>query len=305
MAFNSQPPSTVEELSHWCQEASSFLRQMLLDEIDSRDLALCARYVLGKFSHYLLALLPVDQARRLRFEPSTILMLGLQERLYFCLNALEQCIRVCSEHSASLEAGAAGGRAQPDQAETGSCTDGAAGPEHGEGTDAPSDQGGAGQSEEGGAAEKRSKTIPLAEANELARAYIRKQEQAGAKISARDLQDYIASTLGGSFALGRVPELPAWIAHQTRKATTPQDRQPKPPRQLTPEILAFIGQGDDPSAPLVDAEETTWRYLVESAKTPEERARLNTMSPAEKAEAIQLLLDQWANRDKRGKRQED
>jgi hypothetical protein len=102
-------------------------------------------------------------------------------------------------------------------------------------------------------------------------------------------------------SLGRVPKMPAWQAHQAQKKQMPHGGLLKETRQLTEKMLAAMGKENDPSDHL-DAKEAAWRYLLEKAEKPEERARLNRMTPAEKAEAIALVIDHFADEDKRGKR---
>jgi hypothetical protein len=138
---------------------------------------------------------------------------------------------------------------------------------------------------------QRAKPIPDDEANILVRDYLNKNENAKAREVSRDC----------GIALGRVSGLPAWQAHQARKNQSPQPGKSKQPQQLTTKMLAAIGKENDPGARLANAEETAWRYLVEAAKTPAERARLNEMTPEEKAEAIRLVIDQFGDEDSRGK----
>jgi hypothetical protein len=130
------------------------------------------------------------------------------------------------------------------------------------------------------------KPIPTDEANILIRNYLKERERKGIKVTARA----VAEECG--IALGRVSSMPSWQAYQARKKTAEQPGKPKEPRQLTDKVLATIGQTDDPSAKLISKEEAAWRYLIENARTPEERARLNAMTPAEKGEAIQLAMGQ-------------
>jgi hypothetical protein len=142
---------------------------------------------------------------------------------------------------------------------------------------------------------KRTETVPDDEANIAARNYITQREKAGEKCTSRDVAKHCG------IAHGRVSGLPAWQAYQARKKSGAPSRKPKKAQQLTNEMLANIGKDDDPSAKLASAEENAWRYLLETV-TSEERARLNAMTPAEKAETIQLVIDQIADQDKRGKR---
>jgi hypothetical protein len=153
-----------------------------------------------------------------------------------------------------------------------------------EGTGPISDTDEAKQAEEGAA--QPTKPIPGDEANIIVRNYLDKHKDA----TAREV------SVQCGIALGRVSAMPAWQAHQARKGQSPQAGKQRTPRQLTEKMLAAIGQKDDPSAAQVSREEAAWRYLVESANTPEERARLNSMTKREKSEAIQAVIDQQGDK---------
>lgn len=137
---------------------------------------------------------------------------------------------------------------------------------------------------------KRARPVPTDEANEVARKFIAEKEKAGENCTARDVSVHC------KIGLGRVTGSPAWKAYQKRKKSAHQNGKPKE-RQLSDKMLANIGKVDDPSEKLVNAEEKAWRYLLEKASTPDERARLNSMKPAEKAEIIRLVLEQWGDQD--------
>jgi hypothetical protein len=144
---------------------------------------------------------------------------------------------------------------------------------------------------------RRTGPIPSDEANEIVRAYIKEKESRGENITAREVSSNC------KIALGRVPKMPAWRAYQARKSKSQKPGKSKEHRQLTDDMLAAIGKEDDPSAGRADAEEAAWHYLLDSAKTPAERARLHSMKPAEKAQAIDLVIEQRADKDRRGPRQ--
>jgi hypothetical protein len=164
--------------------------------------------------------------------------------------------------------------------------------ERAEGTSPASDPAGTEPSEGADAAGgrgKRASPIPTDEANGIVRNYIARRERAGQKCTARGVADDCG------IALGRVSALLAWQAYQARRKSGQPSRKPKEARQVTEKMLACIGEDDDPSARM-SAEEAAWRTLLERAST-EERARLNAMNAAEKAEAIQLVIDQFADQD--------
>lgn len=155
-----------------------------------------------------------------------------------------------------------------------------------------------GQGEVGGEGDKPAAPVPKEEAEIIVRNYIKKREKAGERITARG----VARDCG--IALGRVSELATWQAYQARKKGRLRPQNPKDIKQLTDNMLAAIGKKDTPDAGLVEAEEAAWRYLLDNAKSSDERARLHAMTNAEKAEAIQLVIDQFADQDRRGKRGE-
>jgi hypothetical protein len=142
-------------------------------------------------------------------------------------------------------------------------------------------------------AEKRGSPIPKDEANIIVRNYLKANPDA----TARD----VAANCG--IALGRVPDMPAWKARLAQKQKMPAGTQPKASKQLTEKMLESIGQKNDPAAPM-EAKEAAWRYLMEKAQTPEERARLNAMSKEEMAEAIRLVLGQVEDQEEQEKRRE-
>jgi hypothetical protein len=98
-------------------------------------------------------------------------------------------------------------------------------------------------------------------------------------------------------SVGAVAQSAAWQAHQAAKKIGPGTSGGRSPRerQLTRKILAVAGKEEDPSR-LPQAEEAAWQYLLETA-TPDERARLHALTPAERAERIRLVIEQFADQD--------
>lgn len=150
---------------------------------------------------------------------------------------------------------------------------------------------GQGEGDAGESKQPAKATIPDNEAQIIVRDYIKKREDAGKNVTSRD----VSRDCG--IAQGRVPQMTDWQAYQARKTQSPPSGKRKQPRPLTGKMLAAIGKESDPSANAESTEETAWRYLLENAKTPEERARLNAMTAKEKAEAIQLAIEQIADQD--------
>jgi hypothetical protein len=160
----------------------------------------------------------------------------------------------------------------------------------GGGAGADRNQGGAGQVEAAAVGDKARPRIPKDEANIIVRDFLKDNPDATARQVAKGCQ----------IAVGRVSGLPAWRAHQVNKKGSARTRTPKEDRRLTSKMLHVIGKEADP-AEKMDKEEAAWRYLLENARTDEERARLNSMSRDEKANAIQMVLEQFADqlRDER------
>jgi hypothetical protein len=125
------------------------------------------------------------------------------------------------------------------------------------------------------------KSIPGAEANILVRAHLNKNPNATVK----EVHEATGVSMGG------IAQSAAWKANQARKKggeLTP-GRKGKT-IQLTDKMLQARGQDADPAA-RITAEEVAWQNLLEKA-TPEERARLHAMKPAERAKLIHTYLEQ-------------
>jgi hypothetical protein len=69
--------------------------------------------------------------------------------------------------------------------------------------------------------------------------------------------------------------------------------------QLTDKMLAVRGQTQDPSAK-IEMEETVWRKLLETARTPAERGRLNAMTPEQRGGLIRLHTEQLQEQAEEG-----
>lgn len=93
-------------------------------------------------------------------------------------------------------------------------------------------------------------------------------------------------------SVGRIAKLDVWrLFMANRKAR----RSPfkKRERPLTEKLLATRGMDDDPAAVLM-ADEAIFQWLVEKAE-PNERARLHSLSDADRAELIDLAREQYAD----------
>jgi hypothetical protein len=152
----------------------------------------------------------------------------------------------------------------------------------GEGADA----GGVKQREKSEKPAKRNKPIPTDEANIAVRNYLEQNADATARDVARICK----------IALGRVSEIPAWRAHLARKEQSPHISKPKEARQLKESMLRVIGKEHDPSAKLATCEELAWEYAIAHARTPEEQAKLDSMTPKEKAEVIEMIISQLGDK---------
>jgi hypothetical protein len=136
---------------------------------------------------------------------------------------------------------------------------------------------------------ERKGTVSDEEANAIAQRFIQQQEKAGQRVTAKMLSDLC------NIAQGRVPDLPAWRAHLAHRRSGLLNPRPKEHRRLTKRMQASLAaKDDDPSVAAASREEIAWRRILEEA-TPEERARLQDLSQAERAELIQLTADQIAD----------
>jgi hypothetical protein len=137
-----------------------------------------------------------------------------------------------------------------------------------------------------GEARKRTgkKPIPRQEANILVREYLKKNPAATVKEIRQATE----------VSSGAISQSAAWKAYQAAKqqAGARPGRSPKTVR-LTAKMQEAIGRPADPSA-AITADEAAWQYLLEQA-TAQERGRLNSMNPKDRAEQIRLVREQFAD----------
>jgi hypothetical protein len=140
---------------------------------------------------------------------------------------------------------------------------------------------------EGGKPDRR-RAIPKEEADILVRDYLKGHPAA----TVREIH------LATGVSTGAIVKTPAWQV--SRASKTPGDdppaREPRT-RRLTQAMLASVGKEEDPSSRL-EADERTWRYLLENAN-PGERARLNALKHAERAQLIRAARAQLEDRAQR------
>jgi hypothetical protein len=128
---------------------------------------------------------------------------------------------------------------------------------------------------------EKGRPIPRAEANIV----VRQHSLANPNATARDFSAF-------GIALGTLPKLPAYIAHQVRKkrvkTVSPRGHRE---RQLTGRILASIGRKYEIHLEM-HTEEAAWEYLWEKAR-PEERRDLEKRSSPEKAALIKQIIEHF------------
>jgi len=136
-----------------------------------------------------------------------------------------------------------------------------------------------------GQKDTKKKPIPRGEANILIRQYLKKVPKA----TIRKIQG------ATNVSAGAISQSLAWQAHQAAKIIRKrQSNRRVKTIQLDEKMLKVLGQKNDPATSMT-AEEAALRHLIENA-TPDERARLNKLSPRDLAEHIQAVLEQAAER---------
>jgi hypothetical protein len=130
---------------------------------------------------------------------------------------------------------------------------------------------------------EETKSIPRDEANIIVRNHSRTHPDA----TAREF-----SALG--IALGTLPKLPAYIAHQVRKAKAEADKTRTPRTiRLTTKMLEALGRRLDVEVG-IEIEEAAWEYLLNQA-SPAERAELLRKKSSEKAKLIKETIASFAD----------
>jgi hypothetical protein len=92
-------------------------------------------------------------------------------------------------------------------------------------------------------------------------------------------------------SVGAISNSPAWKVYQAqKKSMPPPSAKTIRTQRLTRMMREAIGKEADPCEK-ISKEEAAWRYLLENA-TPQEKAFLHALKPQERADRINLVIDQ-------------